>query len=314
MGIDDVVWHVNFPPASMTLVDNQQRGISVRKFLGISKVVGMKKLAPGRQVIRLRQSLMAGLLIAMTMSETGAKAPNSADYDQGRSLLKEHNWSKAIIYFDKCLQRSESAEVYWRRSLCYLCLDDYRRAAADSSAAIKLDPNFSQAYKTRAESFRNLGKMEPAEADLKECIKISPRKIDAYFNLAELLQLQKRDTESLKVLSSALGLGQASKVNKEMGKVYQRCRRENEAVAAFSRALKLEPDDGNCLVRRGQSYLALGRYKEAISDATEAMPRMGDKRGAALKLRAQAYEKLGDRALASKDLAQLKRIDDFDVP
>jgi Flp pilus assembly protein TadD len=63
-----------------------------------------------------------------------------------------------------------------------------------------------------------------------------------------------------------------------------------------------------CLELSGDAHIELKQYEEAIVDFSNAI-KISPLKSSILKQRASAYEKLGKRALAQRDLAAAKQID-----
>ncbi|MFM9161191.1 MAG: tetratricopeptide repeat protein, partial [Dolichospermum sp.] len=60
-------------------------------------------------------------------------------------------------------------------------LGRYKVAIAEYTQAIKIDPNYAEAYYNRGKSREKLGDYEGAIVDYTQVIKIDPNYIDAYF-------------------------------------------------------------------------------------------------------------------------------------
>ena len=72
------------------------------------------------------------------------------------------------------------------------------------------------------------------------------------------------------------------------------------ALQDFTTAIKLQPQDLGLLKARAQCYIGLNRYKDALNDYNEALRKRPNDpviRG----LRADVYDKLGEKDLAKKD-------------
>src|SRR5262249_24509425 len=57
---------------------------------------------------------------------------------------------------------------------------------------------------------------------------------------------------------------------RDQAKSHARARRWKEAVADFSRAIDLKPDDADCWNARGIAHSRLGQWKEALADQAKA--------------------------------------------
>lgn len=106
------------------------------------------------------------------------------------------------------------------------------------TAAIEMDPNYSEYFNERANAHLQQGRIETAIADYREAIHLSAPYQEVWTNL-----------------------GQACKL----------AGRWSEAVEAYGRALDLEPDVVLALVGRAQAWEALGEDERAILDYDAAL-------------------------------------------
>jgi len=85
-----------------------------------------------------------------------------------------------------------NAAEYLKSSIEYFEKGDYNRAIADSSEAIRLDPNNAVAYGTRGAAYKGKEDFDSAIADLTEAIRLDPNNAPAYGNRG-LTYITKRD-------------------------------------------------------------------------------------------------------------------------
>jgi tetratricopeptide (TPR) repeat protein len=185
---------------------------------------------------------------------------------------------------------------------------DFRGALTDFSEAIKLDPNYANAYNNRGNIRDELGDKQGAIADYTQAIKINPNDADAYFN---------------------------------RGIVQDKLGDKQRAIADYTQAIKINPNDADAYIERGNTLAELGDKPGAISNYTQAIKinpndpdaysnrgvfrsQLGDKQGAvadfnqAIKINpnyAQAYynrglvhDELGDKQGAITDYNQAIKI------
>ena len=65
-------------------------------------------------------------------------------------------------------------------------MKDYKRAVADFSMAIRLQPQLARAFENRGLALEKTGDYDKAQADYLEAIKLHPKSANAYNNLAWL--------------------------------------------------------------------------------------------------------------------------------
>lgn len=113
------------------------------------------------------------------------------------------------------------------------------------------------------------------------------------------------------MLLTACASGASKAADKiELGQKYLTELNYTEAVASFTEAIRLDPDNIQAYVGRAEAYLALGEYEKALEDyrfvsqKTEEMPYT---RAISYMGQAEVYEKIDkqDRALADYGLAKV---------
>ncbi len=114
----------------------------------------------------------------------------------------------------------------------------YDLAIEHYSAAMQMDPNYSEYYNERGNLLLKLGRPEEAEADYQRAIELSPPYFEVWTNLGNCYRLQGR---------------------------------MDQAVSAFSRALDLQPAQPASLFGRAQALEALGAMEDAIADYAAAL-------------------------------------------
>ena len=77
---------------------------------------------------------------------------------------------------------SVSAETYRARAYASIQLGNYEKAIRELDQALRMNPNYANAYYNRGSAKRNLGQHSAAIADYDEAIRLDPNDANAYFN------------------------------------------------------------------------------------------------------------------------------------
>lgn len=185
-------------------------------------------------------------------------------------------FDKALIYMDRAIaEKPNETVLYKQRSIIYQNLNRHQDAIKDISTIIKLRPQDKAYYVSRAEIYDHLGNTKAALADIETAIKLQPNWARSYFIKAQI-----------------------------------HAKQGNHKAAAedYGRILTLNPLDDDCLVFRGQEYLAMKDYPKALADFNACIESSPNEARAAYEGRAKVYEATGKLALAAKDREQAKKI------
>jgi tetratricopeptide (TPR) repeat protein len=144
----------------------------------------------------------------------------------------------------------------------------YDDAVSYYTAAMEMDPNYSEYYNERGSVYLKQEKLDKALQDFLNAVELSPPYPEVLTNLGQCFQL--------------------------MGRL-------EEAVGAYSVSLDLVPTQGLALLGRAQAFEALGQLTEALADYSSSLAVDPDQ-PLALSNRAVLYYELGDIPRALDDL------------
>jgi len=170
-----------------------------------------------------------------------------------------------------------------------------------TTQAVKQNPNDAQAYLLRASAKSETDNLTGAIADFEKSTKLAPctncviyRQIaGCYFGL------QKYD-QALSALDASIKIKPTSEAFRIKGQILWKLKRSSESLAAFDRALNIDPKDYWIHEDRCNCYSKLGRFSEALADVNKLIE-MRPKEARNFALRAEIYDKLGKKDLAATD-------------
>jgi tetratricopeptide (TPR) repeat protein len=91
----------------------------------------------------------------------------------GYQALNDKNWEDALNAFNKAIKLNpQYMEAYFHRGNVYDEIGDYEKAIVNYNRAIKLNPIYTEAYLFRGLAYNNLGKLNKAIADIKKAAKL----------------------------------------------------------------------------------------------------------------------------------------------
>lgn len=144
-------------------------------------------------------------------------------------------------------------------------------------------------------------KDKPASASTGAAVqpdKIDAKDAEAYAAKAQQLAQTGKNTEAIAAYGSALSADPYNAQNfYRRGLLYHSEKQYDYAIADFTSANGLTPQQPDPLIGRAQSYLALGKTKEAAADLDEAVG-VAPQNGPAWSARGVVYERLGEKAKA----------------
>ena len=177
------------------------------------------------------------------------------------------------------------------------------------SQVIRLHPRSAMAYVARGNARGSAGRVQEALEDLRTARSLGSRKYDLYDGLGNAYgALGQLD-------SSVVMYGAAIAQNSSSGRTYYnravalvRLQRPQEALADLDRAEALLGGTNlNVHPTRGDAYLHLQRYREAVQEYDRAIER-GAGNAMVYNNRGIAKWNLGDRAGAEADIAEARRL------
>ena len=153
---------------------------------------------------------------------------------------------------------------------------DYAKAIEEFSEAIRLDPNYSKAYRYRGQTYFNIKQYDLAINDCTEALRIGPESAMAYQDRGSSYYFGKKQYDL--------------------------------AIKDFTEATKIKPDHAMFYKYRGDCYRMTEQYELAIKDFTEAI-RFEPNSAFAYGIRGAAYCGLGQKDLAKQDLEKAISLD-----
>ena len=186
--------------------------------------------------------------------------------------------------------------------------------------AIKLYPNFNEAYFNRAIAYEDLADSELDELpvnealpermrklfllaikDYQKVLELDPTDTDCHFNLGALYFELERYDQALSAFNNALKYDpEDTYAYTYRGDVYLAQQKDDKAFADYKKAIQIDPEDGYLFYDRGEAYLSLGQFTNAIRDFNEAIKRISDEPDF-YDARAEAYEEVGKLQNAEAD-------------
>jgi tetratricopeptide (TPR) repeat protein len=196
--------------------------------------------------------------------------------NRGLAYANKNDYDRAIADYTEAIRLDPKyADAYGKRGNVYLVRKDNDRAIADYADAIRLNPKFAVAYNNRGLAYANKNDYDHAIADFTEAIRLDPKFAIAY---------------------NGRGIANAHKKN------YDR------AIADYNEAITLNPKYAVAYYNRGNAYYNKREYNYAIPDYTETI-RLNAAFVPAYTQRASAYENTFRTVYAIADYRKVLLLD-----
>lgn len=192
----------------------------------------------------MRKGIWFALLLACALAGFGhaALAGGVEDANAGIAALNRGNNDEAIGLFTQALNSGQlsvynQAVVLNNRGLAWENKGDFDKTIADCSSAIRLNPQYANAFINRGGAWVKKHAYDKAIADLDEAIRLNPRDTRAFYN-------------------RGVAWGEKGEMDK--------------AIADFDEAIRLNPRNADAFYYRGFAWRAKGDMDRANADFAEA--------------------------------------------
>ena len=196
----------------------------------------------------------------------------------GLERLRKNDPEGALEYFDKALEKNpQLAQAYRGRAIALERLGDYDGALAACQQAIKLEPEkTSESLLTRSSAYVKLGKSGEAVADLSQLIRLYPNEAIYYRSRANAYKNLNRIEDALADLDYIVEKLDKDKADfltySQRSVIHFESQNFEAAIADFEAMLAIADTPENmrypAYQLMGAAYREIGRYDEGIAAAT----------------------------------------------
>jgi tetratricopeptide (TPR) repeat protein len=168
--------------------------------------------------------------------------------------------------------KPQRAAILANRALVHEQLGRAPEAEADLTEAIRLVPEYAEAYLQRARLRRKGGRAKEAEEDAAAARGIGAAMADGFYNEGVRAITSGDPGEAEKMLGFALELDPGhSRAHVAMARLFMERRRFDEAVKELDQAIPVHPKDAELYYHRATAKLAGGHPDRALADYDKAV-------------------------------------------
>ena len=219
--------------------------------------------------------------------------PRNPEAHASRALAnaQRKEFDPAIADYTEALRLSpKNGSLYYNRGNAHYGKAEYDRAIADYAEAARLDPHDGRAFGGRGRAYALRGEHGKAVADFGRLLHLDPANVRAMWDRAlSFVELGQYD-KALADYDAAIRREPSAALYRGRGQARAAVGDLEQAVADFTEALALDPQDARVRLARAGVYHDRGEFPEALADLNEALRLQPD---SAVILRGAATCRLG---------------------
>jgi tetratricopeptide (TPR) repeat protein len=225
---------------------------------------------------RFASCIAAAAMALVIAALASAPAFAAADNDACDNLPPGYTIEQRLRGCTSVIAREPGNPVVWlNRGLAHVAQKQYDRAITDFAEAIRLKPDFVEAFFSRGVALRLKGEPERAIADYNEALRLRPDYVIAWFNRGNAYQDLGQYDRAIQDYNQALKL-KPDFADAFFGRATSHLgsRRHDQAIADYDRAISLKPGFARAYGNRGYAFLKKGRsadVERAIADSEKAL-------------------------------------------
>ncbi len=191
---------------------------------------------------------------------------------RGQILMALGQVKDAVSDYQQSLAACESAGTYWYLANAYHRLGFFEDALVTYDQALKLEPQFPEAYNNRGTTLIALGRSLEALTSFDEAIVQKPDCAEAFCNKADALQQLGRFEEGVQVCEKAIELAPGfSQAWSNRGVCLQAMGHFEAAVDSYRQAVALNANYPEALSNQGAALHQLGQFSQALDCIERAL-------------------------------------------
>ena len=210
----------------------------------------------------------------------------------GDAFYKEGNKAQALLMYKEALRKNRELYMpHFKMGIIFEENKKYKKAEEEFSAALSLEPNFSEAYLHLGDISFNRKNYEEASDMYKKALKYKPS-AKTHMKIGDAYLFEGRHDEALAEYEAANEIEpNIADVRYAIGLVYSIQRNYHYAISEFEKALEIDPSHSKASGYLAKAYYNNGEQLIKENKAEEALPYIN--KSIDLRESAEAYGRLG---------------------
>ncbi|MFY9610548.1 MAG: tetratricopeptide repeat protein [Blastocatellia bacterium] len=249
----------------------EAEGVSPMGFRGSSKWSVIGRRLANTWIIPI--FLLSTLALAQSSrSNDDTKQNAAAAFEEGQSAQQRGELNLAVKHYTNAISADPSLfQAHYQRATAFIALGREADAEADLKRVIELDQNFARAHRALGQLLLDRGITEDAQRELARAIDLDPALPGVRILYASALIKSGQPARALEHLQVAIARGEdVALCYALLGVVHERLGKSEDAFAAYSRAIELDPANATAREGRGRGFEKRGEFSKAIEDLSAA--------------------------------------------
>lgn len=187
--------------------------------------------------------------------------------------LRNQVWTDTIRLWEDTAQKSPlNARVHFNLGVIYKNRDMPDMAREQYLTAIKLKPDFAEAYNNLGNIYQACNMLDKAEESYLRAVKFKPDYAGAHNNLGVIYQILNMPDKAMEQYLITIKLKtDCAEAHNNLGVIYQARALSDKAVEQYLLAVKLKPDYSEAHFNLGFVYFNMGQKEKAQRELTAGL-------------------------------------------
>ena len=210
---------------------------------------------------------------------------------RAKFFWRELKYDAAVRDFTKALNIDpKDADILTSRGFVFVNgLEQFDNAIKDFSKVIALAPKEINAYNSRAYTYWRMQNYQKSLEDYQKVVELEPKNLSAYQMLASTYDNMKNFEMSASTYTELIKIKPTAQYYNNRGWALSNVGKFKEAMPDFDKAISLEPKDGIYYKNRGNAKNKLGQYSSALEDLQIAVEKKIDLHHKSLSNKGDSY-------------------------